>query len=249
MVRVPRQRSSSGIYHVTQRGSGRQLIFEDDADRRLYLGLCERFLTEAGIGTLAWCLMDNHVHLLLEDEEDVLSRAMQRLATTYARHYNDRTGHVGHLFQERFGSSPVETESHLLEAVRYIHNNPEAAGECAAEKYEWSSYRDYMRMRSEPILTVRTEVVMGLLGEPIDFAEFVAASREGAYRPPGGLRVSNEEAGRIARHALGGADPAVVKTLAAAGRNEALLVLKEAGLSIRQIERLTGVGRGTVSRA
>ena len=206
-MRVPRRVSCSGYYHVVVKGDGRQAIFEDDADRRTFLRLAERCFAEAGISVIAWCLMENHVHLVLRDDADGLSAAMHRLETAYARHYNDRSGRVGHLFRERFMSSPIESDAYLLEAVRYVHNNPEKAGVCRAEEYPWSSYRAYAAPGSACGLTVDTSVVLEMLGGEKNFVEFAAERGPRAYRPPSGKRLDESEARDVAEQVLGGHRP------------------------------------------
>ena len=248
-MRVPRQASRSGYYHVVIKGDGGQAIFEDDFDRRTFLRLAERYFAEAGVSVIAWCLMENHVHLVLRDDAEELSVAMHRLGTAYARHYNDRTGRVGHLFRERFMSSPIESESYLLEAVRYVHNNPEKAGVCRAEEYPWSSYSSYVTPGSSCELTVDTSAVLDLLGGEKNFAEFVAERGNCLYRPPSGKRLDDTEARDAAAHVLGEVSPVEVKKLPVERRNQLLRELRAAGLSVRQVERLTGVGRNIVARA
>ena len=201
------------------------------------------------MSVLAWCLMENHVHLLVEDGGGVLSSAMHRLGTIYARHYNERAGRVGHLFRGRFLSSPVETESYLLEAVRYIHNNPSKAGLCPAEDYRWSSYRDYLSPGSRETLQTSTEMVLELLGGVEGFLAFSSSRPDGAYRPPSeGTRLREGEVSETARHVLGETSPGEVRSLPRDRRNALLRDLRDAGLSIRQVERLTGVGRNIVAR-
>ena len=248
-MRIPRQAARSGYYHVVIKGDGRQAIFEDDADRRKFLRLAERYFVEAGISVIAWCLMENHVHFILMDGSNELSAAMHRLETAYARHYNDRAGRVGHLFRERFMSSPIESDAYLLEAVRYVLNNPEKAGVCRAEEYPWSSYRAYVTPGSASDLSVDTSLVQEMLGDEKSFAEFVAASGDCRYRPPSGKRLDESEARDAAACVLGGTSPVEVKALPVERRNQLLRELRAVGLSVRQVERLTGVGRNIVARA
>lgn len=248
-MRVPRQVSRSGYYHVVIKGDGGQALFEGDADRRVFLRLAERYFAELGVSVIAWCLMENHVHLVLRDDAEGLSVAMHRLGTAYARHYNDRTGRVGHLFRERFMSSPIESESYLLEAVRYVHNNPEKAGVCRAEEYPWSSYSSYVAPGSSGELTVDTSMVLDLLGGEKGFAEFVAARSGCLYRPPSGKRLDDAETRDAAACVLGDIAPVEVKNLPVERRNQLLRELRAAGLSVRQIARLTGVGRNIAARA
>ena len=129
MPRVARARSESGFYHVVAKGNGGQNLFEDASDYRAFLELVAATAEKCGVFVHAYCLMSNHVHLLLEDQGGRLSEFMKSLsATGYATRFNAKASHIGHVFQQRFKSQPVEDEAHLLQAVRYIHNNPAKAG-------------------------------------------------------------------------------------------------------------------------
>ncbi len=91
----------------------------------------------------AYVLMDNHVHLLIGDREDMLSSIMQSLTISYALYFNKKYKRIGHVFYNRFKSKEVETLSYFLNLIRYIHFNPEKSGVCEYNKYNWSSYRQY----------------------------------------------------------------------------------------------------------
>ena len=244
-VRAARRASESGYYHVILRGDGRRNIFEDDDDRRAFLELLSRQLIDRGVDVVAWCLMDNHVHLVPCDSEGCLSKAVGSLAMRYAQRFNARTGHVGHVFQERFKSFPIESDAYLLEAVRYVHNNPERGGICPAEKYRWSSYSEYA---TDSGISKR-DVVLDMLGGKEGFKEFCAAAPKVNYRFSGGARIPDDEMREVARAVLGDIPAYDVKTLPMGERNERLLALREGGLSVRQIERLTGIGAKTITRA
>ena len=244
-----RATAESGLYHVVTRGNGRQILFEDDRDRRFFLETLGGELPKRSVGIIAWCLMENHVHLVLEDCSDgieSLSEAMRVLLATYARRFNGRGGHVGHVFQARFSSTPIEDERHLLATVRYVHLNPERAGICPAEKYEWSSYAEYVGCPG----ICSTGLVLDLVGGREGFVEFCRESCSSDlpvdYRPP---RASADELLMFARGVLADAgfgSPESVKSLPKGKRDAALRVMSAAGMSIREIERMTGVGRGTV---
>lgn len=137
-----RKESVGDIYHVMSRGNGRQLIFEDDNDRQFFLYKLQGCLVDAHLDLYAWCLMGNHFHLLVRGDKESLSRCMHRVCSVYARRFNAKTGHVGHLFQDRFKSEPINDESYLLTVVRYIHKNPEKGGLAPMETYKWSSYHE-----------------------------------------------------------------------------------------------------------
>lgn len=138
-------RTVTGFYHVCARGTGKQLIFEGDEDRWEFLELMRECCREAGVTVIAWCLMGNHVHLVLADYEETMSAAMQRLLLTYARRFNKRTGRTGHLFQNRFDRRSLDTDRYLMAAIRYVHANPQEAGIALIERYPWSSFAEYLR--------------------------------------------------------------------------------------------------------
>ena len=102
MPRIARRASASDTYHVILRGVGRQIIFEDDLDRTKFMCKMADYLDECGGIIYAWCLMDNHVHLLVRMPLDKLSLMMRKLCTSYSRYFNGKYERVGHLFQDRF---------------------------------------------------------------------------------------------------------------------------------------------------
>jgi REP element-mobilizing transposase RayT len=141
MGREPREEVEGGIHHVYARGNRRQEIFVDDPDRMTYLMHLRRVVTRCRWGCLAYCLMDNHVHLLIETPEANLGPGMQRLHGPYAQAFNARHRKVGHLFQGRYGAERVEDDAQLVTTLRYIALNPVEAGLCADPRdWPWSSY-------------------------------------------------------------------------------------------------------------
>jgi putative transposase len=130
------------FYHVTSRGNGGRAIYFDDRDRRVFLAMFARVRRRYGWVCLAFCLMTNHYHLLLETPDGGLSGGMRELNGGYARRTNRRYAQDGHLFRNRFGAETLEREEHLLEACRYIVLNPVRAGLCSdPADWPWSSYR------------------------------------------------------------------------------------------------------------
>ena len=132
---------AAGIpHHITQRGNARQEIFDDSADRRVYLSLLRRYASEHGLGIWAWCLMTNHVHLLAVPKTGVsLADALGHAHRDYARYHNARSGKSGHLWQARYYSCPVDTPG-VCAVMAYIGRNPVRAGMVdQAEDYPWSS--------------------------------------------------------------------------------------------------------------
>lgn len=245
-MRAARRESESGYYHVVARGNGKQIIFESDDDRATFVRMLGESSSAVGVGIIAWCLMENHVHMVLEDAEGRMSEAMRTLLSRYARYFNERTGHVGHVFQERFFSEPIEGDSYLLAAVRYVHLNPERAGVCPAGEYRWSSYQEYL---GAPGLT-RTETVLDMVQGPEGFIALCSDDGGAVYVPRLGCGMDENARLRVATEVLSAAGlgaPGDVKGLSRARRDAAIRLLGEKGFSIRWIERLTGVGRGTIA--
>jgi REP element-mobilizing transposase RayT len=141
MPRPHRLQIPGGLYHLTSRGNRRQRIFLDDHDRHQFLDLAGSVARRRGWLCSSYCLMPNHYHLLLETPEPDLSAGMQEINSRHAMWFNWRYELDGHLFQGRFKSVLVETETHLLELVRYVVLNPVRAGLCRRpEDWRWSSY-------------------------------------------------------------------------------------------------------------
>jgi putative transposase len=150
MPRAPRVIVPGVAHHVTQRGNRRQTLFFSDDDRRAYLQILATALQKHGTRCLAWCLMDNHVHLMLVPKDaDGLRAPLSSAHTSYAQRINLREESSGHLFQGRYASYPMD-DRHMMFAARYIENNPVAAGMVAqAEDWRWSSARAHIDRRDD----------------------------------------------------------------------------------------------------
>jgi REP element-mobilizing transposase RayT len=142
MARQPRKHSSTGIYHILIRGIDLRRIFEDDEDRLTFLDHLRTAKYASGASLLAFCLMENHVHLIIEQGDERLGETMKRLCGRYASWFNMKYGRSGHLFQDRYKSEAVESDAYLVTVLRYVYNNPVKAGLCAsARDYAWSGCR------------------------------------------------------------------------------------------------------------
>jgi REP element-mobilizing transposase RayT len=151
MARSPRIEFPGALYHITCRGNEKQAIFRDTRDREGFLGRLADEVSGHRWLCHAFCLMDNHYHLLLETPLVNLAHGMQRLNSAYAQWFNLRHERVGHLFQGRYHSVIVERESYLLELSRYIVLNPVRAGIVqAVEHWPWSSYRATAGLHDPP---------------------------------------------------------------------------------------------------
>jgi REP element-mobilizing transposase RayT len=142
MPRPPRVQIAGGIYHVTARGNRKEDIFGDDSDRRLFLRLLELICARYGWRCHVYCLMNNHVHFVVETPQPNISVGMQCLFGRYAAYFNERHGLSGHLFQGRFHSVLIESDGQLLATARYILLNPVRARLCERPgEWKWGSFR------------------------------------------------------------------------------------------------------------
>lgn len=151
MPRPLREEVENGVFHVFARGNCKQPVYLDDADRETYLRLLGRTVKRQRWTCLAYCLMENHVHLLVETPHADLGRGMQVLHGLYAQTFNERHGRVGHLFQGRYGAVRVLSDEQLWAVARYIARNPLEAGLCGrAEEWVWSSHPAALGLREAP---------------------------------------------------------------------------------------------------
>ncbi len=248
-------RTVTGFYHVCARGTGKQIIFETDDDRWEFLELMRDCCRDAGVTVVAWCLMSNHVHLVLADYEDAMSAAMQRLLLTYARRFNKRTGRAGCLFRERFERRSLDTDWQVMEAIRSVHANPQEADMSLIERYPWSSFAEHLRAYDSDAADATRgysdpSCVLELFGSAEGFIAHSLSTPDGGEPALRDMKEAEWE-----RHAFAdklakslGVPLHGVKAAPPAQRNIVILGLHDAGFTVRQIERYTGIGKSTVSR-
>ncbi len=251
MPRQARRKSETGIYHIMIRGINRQTIFEDDEDCERFLQALQSYKEKCGYQIYAYCFMGNHFHLLLKECAEPLEQIMRRICGSYVYWYNRKYERVGNLFQDRFKSEPIEDDAYLLTAVRYIHQNPLKAGIVNdISKYKWSSYNNYVKTEG----LTDTEFVLSLFNEDTKtaaglFKEYMNESQEDiCLEMEENHRVTDQDARAMINKTYGLTSSQAIQSLEAKKRDAILRSLKENGLSIRQIERLTGINRGVILR-
>ncbi len=154
MARPQRIEYEGAVYHVTARGNEQRPLFVDEADRGRFLRVLGESVESFEVRLYLFCLMTNHLHLVLETPRGNLSRFMHRLQTAYTVYFNHRHGRHGHLMQGRYGASVVERDAYLLRLSRYVHLNPVFTSALRnrplrdrlafLRQYAWSSYRSYI---------------------------------------------------------------------------------------------------------
>jgi putative transposase len=164
MSRAPRLVLPGFPHHVTQRGNDRQRTFFRDSDYSYYLALLRLGCRKSGTAVWAWCLMPNHVHLILVPSAgDGLRRALAPTHGCYAAEINRREGRCGHLWQGRFASVPMD-EAHLYACLRYVELNPVRAGLVRRpEDWRWSSARGHLGLAPDPLADA--EAVQGRIDD------------------------------------------------------------------------------------
>lgn len=253
MPRAARKRSDSGIYHIIMRGTNRQSIFEDEEDNEKFLQTLGQYKQKSGYEIYGYCLMGNHLHLLLRIGVEPIEQVMRRICGSYVYWYNYKYERVGNLFQDRFKSEAVEDDHYLLTVLRYIHQNPLKAGladNCM--QYKWSSYHEYLE---KPRLIDIDYVLDSMHGDREKAIKqynqyHLEANDARCLELEGRHRITDEEARKIISTTCKVKNAIDVQRLEMHLRNRCLKELKDAhGLSIRQIERLTGINRGVVLKA
>ena len=245
MPRQARTHSESGYMHLIAKGNGNQILFADRSDYLFYLSLLQKYAADTNIEILAYCLMDNHVHLLIRDEGRNVSMFVQKLNGSYTGWFNAKYERSGHLFQDRFKSENVDDEVYLVRVFRYILNNPQKAGLCAVSDYEWSSYHEY----GKPDSFVKTGIFLELIGNTQEYIDYVTAQNDDECMEYEPIVKNDDWAMAVIRKTLGVESGMALQKWDRNKRNAALKLLREKGLKIRQIERLTGINRGEIQKS
>ena len=252
MARAARRKSITGIYHIIMRGINHQIIFEEEEDRIKLIETLEKYKKICGYKLYAYCLMENHLHLLLKIENEQMGTIMQRICGSYVLWYNKKYGRIGHLFQERFKSEPVEDDIYFLTALRYIFQNPvKASMVTEIQNYPWTNYKDYFNENNRTDFDFVLSLFHVNKEEAVkSFTEFVnQENNDKCIDISGSKQITDDDARRIIKKHFKIEHVTEIQNFDTNKRNACLRDLRETyGLSIRQIERLTGIGRGIIQR-
>lgn len=162
MTNKKREWYEGATYHITARGHHRNDIFRDEEDFQIYLTILEEallYFNSYNYEVLSYCLMDNHVHLILKTGVEPPGRFISRVHSIYARHFNKKYNYLGTLFQKRFDDEIIEDDTYMLETSRYIHLNPVKARMVKTpDEYKWCSYLTYVGLKKEKF--INSEVIL-----------------------------------------------------------------------------------------
>ena len=221
-------------------------------------GLTERYdengVTVEPLCTIySYCLMSNHLHLLIREQEEGISSVMKRLGVAYAYYFNKKYQRNGHLFQDRFRSEPVNTMDYFVTLMRYIHQNPLKAGLVSSPgDYSWSSWHEYAGTPASQPCICRTSAVISQIGtadllslidEPLNDCMNILdiETVETVYHTDCELK-------EFLSNTHGVSNPLMVQSLEKSRRNYILKSMKDYGAGIRQLSRLTGVSFGVIQK-
>lgn len=246
MPRGARQNSESGLYHIILRGHNRQIIFEDDEDKEKFLQTLKRYKESNKFKIYGYCLMGNHIHMLLHEQNENMGVIMRRIGASYVYWYNFKYKRCGHLFQDRYKSEVVETDQYFLTVLRYIHTNPKKAGLVKdTSEYKWSSYNDYISNAGITDKDFALKIINNDNKKAVE--EFIKLHAEQnevkCLDIEDKIRLTDEEAKEIIRKECRVKSTLELKDFEKEKRKASIRLLKNKGISTRQLERLTGISR------
>jgi REP element-mobilizing transposase RayT len=258
MSRHARIQSGTGIYHTMLRGVNRQEIFMNDDDRIKFIQILTQQVSPkddlglplpARCTIYAYCLMPNHVHLLMRESSEAIGETMKRIAQTYAHYFNWRHQRIGHLFQERFRSEPVNDMEYFITLIRYIHQNPIAGGlSKTVADYPWSSWHEYISQTSNcpkicntshVFKRITLEDLIELVNEPMAKASKILDIDTVGKR-------TDEEVRDFLSHIFPQLSISNLTNVERYQQKQVISMAIEYGAGLRQIVRITGIPYGIV---
>lgn len=244
MARTARERSQTGIYHIMLRGIDKRNIFINDSDYEKFIEYIKKAKEKTEFTAYGYCLMTNHVHMLIKTESEEIGNIVRRITVGYAQYHNIKNGRTGHLFQNRFKSEPVNTDDYFLIVLRYIHQNPIKAGMVERiEDYKWSSYSSYINKN----ILINSTFALGYFKDIQGFIKYMTEESEDKcleYNPR--KRYTDEELEETISLLV---DVSILDTLDIETRDNMIKSIKEStGVSNRQLSRVLKIGRGILDK-
>ncbi|KUG02756.1 hypothetical protein ASZ90_019832 [hydrocarbon metagenome] len=247
MARQKRLKSESGYYHIMMRGNERRDIFLDDQDKIRFIETISEKKQEDRFYLHAFCLMDNHIHLMVSEGTEDIATVIKRIAVSYVYYFNKKYKRVGHLFQDRYRSEVVEDDRYVLALARYIHNNPVKAGLTkTAGEYRWSSYICYIDEKQYLNKILDKQIILAMFSEDKEkakklYKEFMNKENDDQFIDlQEEKQIMDEEEAKL-----------LFKQLSA-GQGENKEIIREfkqkTNLSLRQIAAIAGISKDKVNK-
>ena len=253
MPRTSRQHSDTGVYHVMLSGIDRRDIFVDDQDRGKFLKVLRAVIAPEDrdgkplppyCHIHAYCLMDNHIHLLIAESSEDIGTVMKRIGVSYVSYFNKRHGHLGPLFHDRYRSEPVGDTGYFITLLRYIHQNPvEAEMVTAPDQYRWSSWHEYSAKSFSPDKAICSRTLPFAALPWNELCEMVLNVSGGSIEPHSKIehrRMTDNEA-RKTLDLLCDGDASTLSTMPKDQRKTLIRKAVGSGIGMRQLARITGI--------
>lgn len=239
MPRKAREISNLDIYHVIARGINKSIIFEEEDDFSTFLSILEHYQKQEDFQIFAYCLMSNHVHLLLGNTKGNLGNIMRKIQVTFAKWYNAKYERQGYLFQDRFRSEPINDQDYFMRVFRYVHQNPLHAGvETKVGEYPWSSYGAYSENR---IKWIDVKTPLSFFGNQDGLLHFLQTdTRELGMEEKPYSAYTDEETRELIVSFTSCKSLKEFCRLSVDSFEYYLFAFHHAGISVRQLGRLTG---------
>lgn len=243
-MRESRKYSTSGVYHILYRGVNQQNIFEEEKDFLKMKEIISDVKSEMQFEVYAYCFMSNHVHIVMKEKKlKDISLIMKRILTKYARWYNIKYDRSGALIANRYKSVPVEVDEYFIQLIRYIHQNPLRAQLVRdIEEYPYSSYNEYMKKAEITDINFLYEMI-----SKKELKDFHKDIEQLEFRVTDSTKKSDTDIAFLIKKKYDIENPKEISKLEKPKRNEILRELKKE-CSERQIQRVTGVSRGVISK-
>ena len=251
MPRKNREYSLSDVYHVIFRGNDKQDIFYDNQDRYIFLDRMKITQDKFKYVIFSYCLMNNHVHMVIKVKNDLLSKSMHNLGIRYSMYFNKKMGRRGHLFENRYLSKKVEDLDYFLNVCKYVHRNPENANIEKTEKYKWSSFHDYIRNKSK---IINPKVLLHYFNDDIEeFRNFTLEDNKNKLDKYAEFeiinRLSEEELINIIKEKFDVQNASDVSLVNKYEREEIIKKLSDiGGTNVNQIARITKISRYEIKK-
>ncbi|WP_026907093.1 transposase [Paucisalibacillus globulus] len=251
MARRPRRQSQTGIYHIMMRGVNRQTIFEEDTDRVRFLETLKKYKERINYQIFAYCLMDNHVHLLMKGSEEELSQSIKRISSSYVYWYNLKYDRFGHLFQGRFKSEPVNDADYFMTVLRYIHQNPIKAG-LGKDVFQckWTSINEYIIKPELVDIELGLKLFSSNRNTAIEkYVDYMQQHNEDECLDDTVKLNLKDEQVREYLYEMGIRNTSMLQQMDKVTRDAVLeKLIQLEGISIRQVSRITGISRSVFER-
>lgn len=265
MPRKAREKSDFGFYHVIIRGVNRQQIFECDTDYRKFVRILKKQTLsrldlkgnylEPHCAIYAYCLMGNHVHLLVKELDEKIGNTIKRISSAYVYYFNHKYKRVGHLFQERFKSQPVNDWDYFLTLVRYIHQNPVKAHIVKdLKEYQWSSWSEYIGLQEVPFCAtdevlkrISVDELVKLVEKPMTAQE--EANCKDADKKRRRKTFSDDEVWGVIKKLCGAKNISEFQALPRPLQKLVLGKARRKGIMVKTLCRLTGASVSLIQQA